>query len=93
MPRVLVIAQVKDPKQWEKGFRTHGKLFRSMSVTKAVEYGLTDDGKTAATCFEAKSLAKFSKSLNSPAVAEAMDFDGVMRETVQVYVLKKKFKP
>ena len=38
MPRVLVIAEVENLEEWERGFRTHGDLFRQMGVSR-MEFG------------------------------------------------------
>jgi len=90
MPKVLVIAQVLDPVKWEKSFTTHGELFRSYSVSKPVQYGLS--GNEAAVCFEADNLETFKKSMESKSTLEAMERDGVKRETVKVHVLDREMK-
>ena len=38
MPRVLITAEVDDLEKWEKGFRTHGDLFKQMGVS-SMEFG------------------------------------------------------
>ena len=91
MPKVVVVAQVKDPVKWEKSFRTHGNLFRSETITKPINFGATE-GNQVAVCLEPDDLAVFMKAMDSPATAEAMAFDGVLRETVKVFVLDKEFK-
>ena len=91
MPKVVVTAQVEDPVKWEKGFRTHGDLFRSQTVTKPINLA-TIEGNQAVVCFEPDDLDTFMKILDSPATAEAMVLDGVKRETVKVFVLDKEFK-
>jgi len=91
MPKVVVVAQVEDPAKWEAGFRTHGDLFRSETVTKPIHFGKIA-GNQVAVCFEPDDLATFTKLLDSPATAEAMAFDGVKRETVRVFVLDQEFK-
>ena len=91
MPRVVVTSQVEDPVKWEKGFRTHGDLFRSQTVSVPITFGIVE-GNQVAVCFEPKNLDTYMKILDSPATAEAMAFDGVKRETVKVYVLDKEFK-
>ena len=87
MPKVVVTAQVQDAVKWEKGFRTHGDLFRSQTVTKLINFG-TIEGNHVAVCLEPDDLDAFMKVLDSPATAEAMAFDGVKRETVRVFVLE-----
>lgn len=87
MPRVIVTAEVKNPEAWEKGFRSHGDLFKQMGVS-TMEYA-TVAGNRVAVCGETSDLDAYMKILNSPATATAMDGDGVKRETVQVFVLDK----
>ena len=77
---------------WEEGFRTHGDLFRSQTVTKSINFA-TIEGNEVAICIEPDDLDTFMQILDSPATAEAMEFDGVKRETVKVFVLDKEFQP
>ena len=91
MPKVVITAQVEDATKWEKGFRTHGSLFKSQTVTNPISFA-TIAGNQVAICAEPENLATFMKVLDSPATAEAMAFDGVKRETVKVYVMDKEFK-
>ena len=90
MAKVVVTAQVKDPAKWEQGFRTHGDLFRRQKLTRPVDYG--QSGNQVAVCFETDDLANLQSMLQSQETADAMEFDGVMRETVNVFVLDKDFK-
>ena len=87
MPRVLVTAEVEDLARWEKGFRTHGDLFKQMGVS-TMEFG-TAEGNRVAVCGETSDLEAFMKIFNSPATAAAMANDGVKRETARVVVLDK----
>jgi carotenoid cleavage dioxygenase-like enzyme len=88
--KVVVIAEIEDPEAWERGFRTHGDLFKSQTVKKPIDFAIT--GNHAAVCFKPDDLDRFMEILDSPATAEAMEFDGVKRETVRVFVLDKKLK-
>jgi len=90
MPQVVITAQVEDVEKWEQGFRTHGDLFRSQTVTKPIGISTTDDNQVA-LCFQPEDLDTFLEIMNSPATHEAMEYDGVKRETVKVYVLDKEF--
>ena len=90
MPKVLVVAQCKDPVKWEQGFRTHSELFRSMTV-KSMSYGMSGDNYIA-VCGEPSDLAAYLKALESPATAEAMAFDGILRDTVKFFVLDKELE-
>lgn len=89
MPRIVLTAQVEDAQKWERGFRTHGDLFREQTVT-ALHFTVTDENE-AALFLKVKDLDAFFEVLESPATAEAMKFDGVKRETVKVFVLDKRF--
>ncbi len=91
MPKVVVTAQVQDSVKWEEGFRTHGDLFRSQTVTAPIGYAI-NEGNEIAVCFEPEDLDTFMKIIDSPATAEAMVIDGVKRETVKVFVLDKEVK-
>ena len=88
MPRVLVIAEVENLEDWERGFRTHGDLFRQMGVSR-MEFG-TGPGNRIAVAGDTNNLDAYMKILESPATADAMASDGVKRETVQVFVLNKE---
>jgi carotenoid cleavage dioxygenase-like enzyme len=88
--KVVVIAEVEDPKKWEKGFRTHGDLFRSQTIKKPIDFSIS--GNKVVICLRPKDLDKFMEIFESPATADAMKFDGVKRETVQTYVLDKRLE-
>jgi hypothetical protein len=90
MPRILITAEVNNLDTWEKGFRTHGDLFKQMGVS-TMEYA-TVAGNRVAVCGETADLDAYMKVFNSPATAEAMAVDGVKRETVQMFVLDKSLK-
>lgn len=51
MPKVLIVAQVENPVKWEAGFRTHGDLFRSQTVTKPVNFGTIEGNQAVAFPF------------------------------------------
>ena len=90
MPRIVVTAQVEDLVKWEEGFRTHGDLFRSETVSGPIGIA-TNEGNEIAVCFDASDLDTFLQGMDSPETAEAMALDGVKRETVKVFVLDKEF--
>ena len=89
MPRVIFTAQVEDSAKWEKGYRTHGELLRSMTMPMA--YFTATKENEVAIYAEPDDLDKFFEVFQSPATAEAMAYDGVKRETVKVFVLDKEF--
>jgi len=90
MAKVVITAKVEDLTKWEEGFRSHGDLFRSQTVTKPVNISTTD-GNEVALIFEPEDLGTFMKLLDS-AGPEAMANDGVKRETVKIFVMDKEFK-
>ena len=71
VPKVVVVAQVEDSVKWEEGFRTHGDLFRSQTITKPINFG-TIEGNQIAVCVEPDDLTVFMKIMDSPATAEAL---------------------
>ncbi len=55
MPRVVVTAQVEELVKWEEGFRTHGDLFRSQTVSGPIGIATNEDNEVA-VCFDASDL-------------------------------------
>ena len=92
MPKVLIEADVEDFAKWEEGFRSHGELFRRQTINKPICYAETAPDKVACV-FEPDNLETYLQILDSSATAEAMESDGVKRETVKVFVLDKEFDP
>ena len=88
--RVVIIAEVEDPKKWEKGFRSHADLFRSQTVKKPIDFAIV--GNKVAVCMRPRDLDTFMEIFQSPATADAMKADGVKRETVQTFVLDKRLE-
>ena len=91
MTKVIITADVEDAAKWEKGFRSHVNLFKSMSISKPIHL-TTNDKNEVAICSEPDDLDKYFKVFNSPATAEAMAYDGVKRETVKVFIMDKEMK-
>ena len=91
MAKMVLTAQVENLEEWEKAFRTHGDLFRSQTVTRPINFA-TIEGNEVAVCAEPDDLKTFMDILDSPATAEAMESDGVKRDTVKVFVLDKEFQ-
>ena len=92
MPKVIATAQVEDGAKWEQGFRTHGELFKGMTVNKPIHFNVTEQNEIV-VCFEPDNLDKYLEVMDSRATEEAMEFDGVKRETVKIFVLDKEFDP
>ena len=81
--------EVNNSADWEKGFRTHGNLFKEYSAT-AIDFAATNDNEFA-ILWELDDVEKFLSLIESEATIEAMEFDGLKRETVKVYALDKVF--
>jgi hypothetical protein len=92
MPKLIVTAQVEDAAKLDQGIRTRGELFKSQTVNKPIDFTVTEQNELA-VLFEPDNLDKFMEILDSPATQEAMDSDGVKRETVKIFVLDKEFDP
>ena len=90
MPKVIITAEVQDPVSFEEGFRTHADLFRRQTVSTPINFAILE-GNRVACCFEPEDLDTYLDLLNSAETAEAMEFDGVKRETVQVHILDREF--
>lgn len=90
MAKILVIAKCKDLAQWEAGFRTHADFFRTAyGISNPISYGTSEDNYVG-TCFESGDLQRFMSAIASPETAEAMEGDGLFRDTVRVFVLDKE---
>ena len=90
MPKVIATAQIEDAEQFEKGFRTHGELYRSQTISKPIHYSV--EGDRIVICFEPQDLGTYLKILDSPTTAEAMALDGVKKETVKIVVLDRELE-
>jgi hypothetical protein len=88
MPRFVLTAEVEDLDRWEKGFRTHGDLFREMAIGK-MEFA-TSEGNRIVVSGETTDLDAYMKVFHSQATADAMAGDGIKRETVKTFVLDKE---
>ena len=90
IPKVVITAQVEDLENWEEGFRSHGDLFRRQTNSKPIHIA-TGEGNEVALNFEPSDLKTFLSLLDSEGSA-AMANDGVIHETVKMFVLDKSFK-
>ena len=89
MTRIVVTANVEDLAKWEESFRRRGDLFRSQTVSGSIGMAVTENNDVA-VCFEAENLDTFMEILNSPATADAMQSDGVNRDSVKVFVMDRE---
>ena len=90
MAKILVIAKCKDQSKWEAGFRSHAEFFKTAyGIEKPVSYGMAEDNYVG-TYFETSDVPKFMSAIALPETAEAMEGDGLLRDTVKVFVLDKE---
>lgn len=88
MAQIIITAKVADSEKWEKGFRTHGNLFNDYTA-KAIHFAATDDNEVAIH-WEVDDVDKFLALVDSPETAEAMEHDGVNKDTVKIFVLDRE---
>lgn len=89
MPKIVFTAKVEDSKKWEEGFRTHGELFKRQTCSSPVHISI-NEGNEVALIFEASNLETFFHILDTEGPG-AMANDGVIRETVKIFVMDKEF--
>ncbi len=90
MARIVVTAKVKDVVKWEEGYRSQAPMLRElMGVTKSVQF--TTNAETNEICLSAEpnDLEHYLEMAQSPEIAEAMEKNGVNRDTVKFYILDK----
>ena len=90
MPKLLVTAEVEDRTEWEKSFRTHGELFRGFGFESPVLIG-TNENNEVAVLLSVDDGETAMATLSSPENVQAMNADGVKRETVKALILDKEF--
>lgn len=90
MAKVIVTAQVDDLDKWERGFRTHGEMFRGQGVASPVLIGTSGDNEVA-VFEEVDDVDSLMANLTSPETIEAMANDGVRRDTVKLFILDRDF--
>lgn len=90
MPKLLVTAKVEDRTDWEKSFRTHGKLFRDLGFKSPALFG-TNENNEVAVLMSVDDGQVAMANLRSPENVQAMSADGVKRETVKALILDKEF--
>jgi hypothetical protein len=91
MSGIVLTAHIKDSARWEKSFRSHGELFRQNNIT-LIHYTITNNNDVVMYS-ETDDVEAYERFVQSPATAQAMEEDGVERDTVKVYRLDKELKP
>jgi len=91
MTRIVFTAKVKDVVKWEEGYREHGPMLREkLGVTKPIHF--TTNAETNEICIQGEpdNLERYLEIVQTPELAEAMEKNGVLRETVKLYILDKQ---
>ena len=88
MTKIILTAEVEDTAAWEKAFRTHADLFRSMGHASVYEYSIGANS-TVAVCVDVSDTQAFLTSLESAENVAAMANDGVKLDSVKVFVVDK----
>jgi hypothetical protein len=89
MAKLLVTAEVEDRAEWKDSFRTHGELFRGFGFNSPIAFGVTENNE-AAVLIDTDDIEAAMATLTSPENTNAMDADGVKRDTVKAIVLDEK---
>jgi hypothetical protein len=90
MTKIVITAEVEDAVKWEEGYRAHAPLLREfLGVTKPIHF--TTNKETNEICINAEpdDLEKYLELVQSPEVIEAMEKNGVKRDTAKLYILDK----
>ena len=91
MARIVVTAKVKDVEKWEEGYRAHSPMLREiLGVSKPVHFHTNSETNEICINAEPDDLEHYLKMLQTPEIAEAMDKNGVLRDTVKFYILDKQ---
>ena len=87
MRKIVITAEVENGAEWEPKFRTHADLFKEQTAISPVSFAV--EGNDVAIQFNVEDLDTFMRIFDSQATADAMDMDGVKKETARVYLLDK----
>lgn len=90
MVKLLVTAEVENRTEWEKSFRTHGELFRGFGFKSPISIG-TNENNEVAVIVSADDAQAAMATLTTPENVQAMEADGVKRDTVRALILDKEF--
>jgi hypothetical protein len=90
MAKFLVTAEVDNRAEWEESFRTHGELFAGFGFKSPILIG-TNENNEVAVLISVEDAQAAMAILSSPENVQAMEADGVKRETVRALILDKEF--
>jgi hypothetical protein len=88
--KVVVVAKVAEPAAWEAKYRSHAELFKNNNL-RNIHYSVNDAGEIA-TYVESDDVDATLKFIRSDEIARVMAADGVIRDTVRVFVVDKELQ-
>ncbi len=79
--------------KWEEGYRAHAPMLRElMKVSKPVQFSTNAETNEICLSAEPDDLEHYLKMAQSPEIAEAMEKNGVIGDSVNIYILDKKIE-
>ena len=88
MHRVVITGQAKDSQKWLEKFPARAHLSKK-GTSRATHYTINDDNRFA-IYHEVEDLDTYFEVLKSSATADSMAEDGVVPDSVNVFVLDKQ---
>ena len=88
MTKIIVTANVKDPQEWESGFRSMGDLLKSIYISP-IHFGMRTEDNSFAYLAEVEDVDQFLLTMNSDKAKNAQNENGVLEGTVRFFVLNK----
>jgi hypothetical protein len=93
MTKIVVTAKVQDVHSWEEKYRNSHDLFKAMGVTKPISFTTNPETNEVCICGEPNDLEHYLEMLQSAELQEAMKSNGVIEESVHLYILDKTITP
>ena len=85
MPTVIAQHDVKDVEHWLSSPKRE-ELFSPLGVTNIRTFVNPQNDKQVSVSFDVPDLEAFTASLETPDAAAAMEYDGVLPETLVMYI-------
>ncbi len=92
MYKLVALGEVEDIENWERGFRTHGELFRKQTIRSPIHFGVSVNSNEVAIIFELEDLDKYLEILKSKETEDAMKNDGFIKESIKIILIDKKLE-
>ena len=93
MSRIVITAKVKDAVKWEAGYREHAPMLKEkLGVTQPIHFTTNTETNEICILGEPDNLEKYLEVIQTPEMVEAMEKNGVLRDTVKLYILDKQIQ-